>query len=502
MDFQSWSFISYHVKDLIPDFRLSCGCRTRNGEFWEWEVGDWRSSRMLRVLAIDDGDTSFVDVELMPPQEKSEEGYSMPTFILQTHPLDSRFMLRSSGKDVKMASDSIRALVFSEAMPISVIARIYDFTLHPPKLVNESSMKLFKKGHRGAYYYTAPWEPERYGHSSGLKYAMHIVVEDKSGSIHQSDMRFFSVEGKPGEFHLAPLAFLFLGFRWERVFPVLLWSMVSFLVTCLLIPKIFLYQLQKRGGYEEWFISVFIPASSTREVLVKIVKVPYWVMLEGARNRSLWAGMMTYMVFLIIFPWFSGKILGDDYPLGHMSLHGWTVRPSKADPGQTLSGLGVPDIMGIVLPYIYAVVFPLLLLLSALSAERVACEFHITRLEKLQKKMNRETGSQSESSKADAASDNDDSLSKGGGAGSIKEETQGQAESENPFSEKRATEHDHCRLCKRFVRKGLFVGCLLVAYNHWRVCSPHLTFSLCCFFLGASCHVRIVFQAQPRSCSP
>jgi len=381
-------------------------------------------------------------------------------------------MLRSSGK---AASNSIRALVFSEAIPISVIARIYDFTLHLPKLVNESFMKLFKKGQRGAYFYTAAWESERYSQSSGLKYAMQIFVEDKSGSIHQSDMRFFSVEGSPGEFHLAPLAFLFLGFPWERVFPVLLWSMICFLVSSLLIPKLFLYQLQKCGGYEEWVTSVFTPASSTREGLMKIAKVPYWVMLEGARNRPLWAGMMTYMVFLIIFPWFSGRILGDDFPLGHMSLHGWTVQPS---PGQTLSGLGVPDIMGIVLPYIYAVVFPLLLLLSALSAERVACEFHTTRLEKLLKKTN---GSRSESSisrKEDA--DNDDSLCKGEMAGSVKEETH--EESEAPFSEKRGTKHDHCRLCKRFVRKGLVLGCLLVAYNHWRVCNPHLTFPFVLLF--------------------
>jgi hypothetical protein len=208
---------------------------------------------VLRVLAIDNGDTSFVDVELMPPTDRSEGRYTMPTLILQTYPLDSRFMLPGSGKAV---SNSIRALVFSETIPSSVTARIYDFTLKPPKLVNESSMNLFEDNHdgSGAYYYTAPWDSETYRHGSGFKYAMQITVESSSGSICQSDMRFFSVEGEVGEFHLTALAFLVFGFRLERVFPVLLWGMILFLAASLLVPKMFLYQLQKRGRYEEWVV--------------------------------------------------------------------------------------------------------------------------------------------------------------------------------------------------------------------------------------------------------
>lgn len=439
---------------LLSD-RLFCCCRSWDGEFWEWEVGDWRNSRMLRVVAIDNGDTSFVDVELMTPKDKSEEEYLMPTFILQTYPIDSRFMLRTTERVPSMATNSIRALVFAEAIPLSVTARIYDFTARSPKLVNESSMKLFKEGHRGAYYYTAPWQSERYSDSSGMRYGMQIIVEENSGSVHQSDMRFFSVEGIPGEFYLAFLGFVFFGFRWERVFPVLLWSMMLISCASLLIPKLFLYQLQQSGGYEDWVTSVFTPASSSNEVVAKLVKVPFWVMLEGARNRPLWAGMMTYLVFLIIFPWFSGRILGDDYPLGYMSLRGWTVQPS---PGDYVPGLGVPDIMGIVLPYLVFVVFPLLLLLSALSAENVVCELHITRL------LKKTNGSRGESS-ASRETDSDGSLSKGE-----------VVKSEAPVPEQKGTDHhDECRLCKRFVRKGLVVGCLLVAYNHWRVRSPYLT---------------------------
>ncbi|XP_024361562.1 putative metallophosphoesterase At3g03305 [Physcomitrium patens] len=439
--------------------------------FWEWEVGDWRTSRVLRVLAIDNGHTSFVDVELLPPTDKSQAAFSMPTFILQTYPLDSRFMLQS-GENTKVVSDSIRALVFAETIPVTVTVRIYDFTVNPPKLVNESSMELHKgdEPSTGAYYYTAPWESARYHHTgAGFKYAMQIDVEDIRGNICHSEMRFFSVEGEVGEFHLTASAFLVFGFRWEQVFPIYLWGMISFLVAILLIPKLFLYHLQRRGQYEKWLISLFDPASSPREALAKIIKVPFWVMLEGARNSSIWVGMFTYVVFLILFPWFWGRILPDGYPLGYMSVRGWTLKPSKADSEQTLSGLGVPDIMGIVLPYLYGVVLPLLLLLSALSAEKAACEFHITSLGKRQKKTEREPeGIASKTSF-------DPSLFKGGVAGLTKGGVQAHEQLEAPVSsEMRVNKHDNCHLCERLVRKGLVLGCLGVAYNHWRLCSTVL----------------------------
>lgn len=66
---------------------------------------------------------------------------------------------------------------------------------------------------------------------------------------------------------------------------------------------------------------------------MKIVKVLYWVMLEGVRNRFFWVGMMIYMVFLIIFLWFLGKIFGDDYLFGYMFFYGWIVRFFKVDFG-------------------------------------------------------------------------------------------------------------------------------------------------------------------------
>ena len=130
------------VRSCIISYVCHLIRRKHTGEFWEWEMGDWRDSRMMRIMAIDHGHTSFVDVELLSVTDTSEGLFIMPTVILQTYPLDSRFMLQSSGKgadESSAVSKSIRALVFSEPTPASVRARIYDFSSHQPTLVAKNS---------------------------------------------------------------------------------------------------------------------------------------------------------------------------------------------------------------------------------------------------------------------------------------------------------------------------------------------------------------------------
>ena len=436
-------------------------------------MGDWRVSRMMRVLAIDNGHTSFVDVELIPPKATSEMVFTMPTIILQTYPLDSRFMVQGSKKGVTDSTNSIRALVFSERIPVSVMARIYDLGSHPAKLVNESFMKLVDGGidnsQHGAYYYVVPWEREKYVHTSPLKYATQILVEDAAGNISHSEMRVFSANSERGEFHLTALAFLVLGFRWESFFPVLLWSMLLFCSSILMISKIFLSHLQKGDRYEDWVTSVFTPTSDFQGAVGKIVMVPFWASLEAAKNNYLWVGMIVYVSYLIFFPWFSGRVLADDYPIGWLSLHGWTVRPSNDESIHTLSGLAKADMMTIVLPYVYGVLFPLLLMLSALSAERAACEFHLTNIGKILKKRKFITKPRSQAdslnNEVDAAQSSEISASE------VKEEQLGQGELDTllPKEDTEDVRGHHCSLCRRHVRKGLIFGCLAVMFIHWRV---------------------------------
>lgn len=230
--------------------------KREDGNFWEWEMGDWRVSRMMRVMAIDHGHTSFVDVELIPPGDTAEGMFTMPTIILQTYPLDSTFMLRTFVKDSGGSYsllNSIRALVFSEATPASVKARIYDLSSHSLILVHESSMNLSEeRSDHGAQYYTTFWERERYIYNSGLKYAIQIVAESSNGSLSYSEMRIVSAIDDPGKFHLSALAFIVMGFKWETAFPVFLWSIVFLLLSLLVASKVFHFLLEKNGQYEVW----------------------------------------------------------------------------------------------------------------------------------------------------------------------------------------------------------------------------------------------------------
>lgn len=450
-------------------------------------MGDWRSSRMMRVLAIDQGYTSFTDIELIPTKDTSGPRYTMPTVILITYPLDARFMLQSSDA-TKSATESIRALVFCETTPISVRVRIYNVALKHPELLDELNMELIPEGSTkndgGAYIYRTPWNKERYVDKYGRKYGMQVLVRDTRGSVSTSEMRHFSANGVPSKFRLTALAFLVMGFHVENAYPALLWAIIFISLSSLVLPKLFLLHLHRGGGYEAWMASIFTPAENAQSALGKVVKVPFWAILEGCRNNYLWLGLMAYLLSLVFFPWFSGRILADDYPIGHMSIQGWTVKASNMSSSQTISGLGVPDVLATVLPYLYGVLLPLLLMLSALSAERAACEFHVASLGKCQKKrkfmseykLPSETASETEAAQGSATSSSDETITASGEL-PIKEECklQSQGELETLLLKKRGDRKDHyCSLCNRLVRKGLFIGCLAVAFIHWRVLDSFL----------------------------
>ena len=455
---------------------------------------------MMRIMAIDHGHTSFVDVELLSPTDTSEGLFIMPTVILQTYPLDSRFMLQSSGKgadESSAVSKSIRALVFSETTPASVRARIYDFSSHPPTLVAEKFMNVVDEPGRngGAHYYTASWDSSVL--SRGLKYAIQIVAESTNVSLSLSEMRFVSVSGEP-EFRLSVRAFLVMGFNWESVFPFLVWGMIILSASLLVVSKLFLMRLERDGQYEDWVASVFRPSSTRSSALGKVVKVPFWVFVECSRNNLLWVCLMLYLAYLVFFPWFSGRVLADDYPIGRMSLRGWTVKPSNGDSVQAVSGLGIPDIIGIVMSYLCVVMLPLLLMISALSAERAACEFHLQNLARYKKTkpegaLKAAAGDQFDASPGITASSSSEAMVQGSSATDSDSMLQTHGESDPLLSQnlKEPDSGDHqCNLCSRNVRKGLFVGCLAVAFIHWRV-SNSLNSLPASVSISLACHAFI-----------
>lgn len=344
--------------------------KEHSGDFWEWEMGDWRISRMMRVMAIDQGHTSFVDVELIPPEDPAVGDFTMPTVILQTYPLESRYMLQHSPKGAaEDDSNSIRALVFSETTPVWVVAIIYDTSSHSPKKVNSTFMKETSvNASGGAHYFTVGWDWERYVHK---KCAIQIAVKSSNGNVSYSQMRLTSANGEPGNFHLAFLAYLLFGIKWQKVVPKALCSTISLLILLLVASPLFCLWRKKNGTYQEWMTSVFRPPWT----FTKIFKRPFGGLVElFSRNRFVWSLLFSYVLYLVLFPWFSGHVLADDYPSGSMSLYGWTVKPSIGASVHEVSGLGIPDNTLIVVSYLYGVLIPLFLVVSFLSAERTAFE--------------------------------------------------------------------------------------------------------------------------------
>lgn len=191
----------------------------QGGDFWEWEIGDWRAGRIMRIVAIDHGHTSLIDVELIPQEDNSDGEFTMKTIVLQTYPFDSRFMLQASSKEAENSDvvlNSIRALVFSETTPMSVRARICDFSSNPSLVVNESFLKIIEdldEIDRRVHYYVTFWDRDMFIQNGGLRYAIQIVSESTNGILFCSEMRFVSATGEPGEFHLTMLAFLVMSFK-------------------------------------------------------------------------------------------------------------------------------------------------------------------------------------------------------------------------------------------------------------------------------------------------
>ncbi|CAH9051456.1 unnamed protein product [Cuscuta europaea] len=120
--------------------------------FWEWEMGDWKKSRTMRILAVDRGFISFIDLDFRLRVKES-------TIILPTFPPDSRFVFDNSLPVGPTFFNHIRALVFSSSQIVSVVARIYDSKLGSLSLVSESGMmKMQNSSSSRGDLYSCPWD--------------------------------------------------------------------------------------------------------------------------------------------------------------------------------------------------------------------------------------------------------------------------------------------------------------------------------------------------------
>ncbi|KAK9138795.1 hypothetical protein Sjap_009389 [Stephania japonica] len=387
-------------------------------EFWEYEMGDWRKSRLMRVLAIDSGHISFVDINFTTEAKR--------TILLPTFPLDSRFISSSSYQhdyDCNSVDSSffetVRALVFSKSVIVSVVARIYDTRHGHHHLIMEANMRKQENSTREGLY-SVPWNWKAFEDPSPDRFWLQIEATDISGKLTMSELRPFSVNGVGMKIRWTWIEFLVMGCQWANLYYPIFWSVLLFLFSVLITSKVLFSCSSKKYVYKN-----FIYKKSFSSCL-------FWVLAEISSISSVWASMMLYLLYLIFFPWFWGQIFTEGDDRGYMRYKGWTLNIAEASDEQTHHAH--PDIMVIVLPHLCFVVLPTILVTAALCAERtIYREHHLSLSGKKEDDYNQETER--------VATDN----------------------------------HAHgnrSKLCgsNRWARKFLIVICMAVGWKHWQLC--------------------------------
>lgn len=196
-------------------------------DFWEWEMGDWRKSRAFRILAIDRGHVSYVDIDF--------KSGTKPAIILPTFPLDSRFMITSSCRHnyeckpvLPSSYEKIRALVFSVAPVASVVARIYDSKSGNLDLVLETHMIRHADENTTGDLYLAPWNYKAFEDASPDRYWLQIEANDSAGRSTLTELRPFSINGLSLKLSWSWKEFMVMGCQWAALYYPIFWSALYF----------------------------------------------------------------------------------------------------------------------------------------------------------------------------------------------------------------------------------------------------------------------------------
>lgn len=324
-------------------------------EFWEWEMGDWRKSRAMRIVAIDSGFVSFLDMDFKLGLKK--------TIILPTFPLDSRFMSTSSSlhkykcHSIDYSSyETVRALVFSVSPIMSVVARVYDSEPGSLDMVMEAQMSKHVDNSSRGDLYTAVWNFKAFENPSPVRYWLQIEAIDIMGRSSLTELRPFSINGLSGGQSWTWREFMVMGCQWASLYYPIFWACLLFIFSILIIPKVLTFT---KGPY------TYKSFCSNKGFVSGIT----WVLVEFCRLSVVWFGMVGYLFYLILFPWFSGQVFTDgSEERKYMTYKGWVVQ--IFGDSKKLEFIGSPDIMVVVLSHLCFVVLPSVLVAAALAAEK------------------------------------------------------------------------------------------------------------------------------------
>jgi hypothetical protein len=320
--------------------------------FWEWELGDWKDSRLMRILAIDGGAVSFIDHTLKQ---------ALKTSILVTYPTDSRSMNMLESEKGSIRND-INVLVFSHQVIRNVSARVFD-SHNEFKVVEEIPLQLVASSAHRPFFH-AKWNAENYRGPSPTRYWLQVFVLDSHGVKILSEQRPFSVEGKMVIPTSSWLNYLVFEVQWEDMYQVLLWSNVGFITVLLFTPKLLYHFVRRSSSYQRWAVSVLSSPIQQSKVYFWLI----WFLIEGARSKPFWLCLVIYVLWLIEMPWFWGRATSEDGEIAQMYLSGWSMPFRNGDfTGNKLSN---PDVLVITLPFLYLVVVPVIVLTYGLFAEK------------------------------------------------------------------------------------------------------------------------------------
>ncbi|CAN6582348.1 unnamed protein product [Malus baccata var. baccata] len=305
-----------------PYFHSAVNCSTEAPaakEFWEWEMGEWKRSRAMRILAIDRGHVSYVDIDF----KSGTKGQSSCQLFPWTH-------------------GSLRALVFSVSPIASITTKIYDSRPGFLYLVFEAPMHMIGDNTSRGDLFVGPWNHRAFDDPVPNRYWLQIEATDFMGRSTLSDLRPFSVNGLTTTISWTWKEFMVMGCQWAALIYPMLWCAVYFILCVLLIPKAILIFSVRHFTYKN---KGFVNAIGL--VFQELCKLPV-----------AWFGFLGYLFYLILFPWFIGQVFTDGKDKGYMTYMGWVVKSFNQNGKH--KDVGSPDVMVVVLPHLVFVVFPAL----------------------------------------------------------------------------------------------------------------------------------------------
>ncbi|KAG6522628.1 putative metallophosphoesterase At3g03305 isoform X1 [Zingiber officinale] len=358
------NYFQLNIHQGFPSNKDNQNCSSKSispNEFWEWEMGDWRWSRTMRVLAIDYGHVSYVDIDFRLG--------SKDTIILPTFPLDSRFMQRiSSIHDFKCQPERgssyelVRTLVFSKQKIVLVSVKVYDTHYGTPNIVLDSSMERIEgNGTRGDLY-VAPWNWKAFADPSPSRYWLQIEALDNFGKTSYSELRPFSINGLTAQVSWTWKEFFVMGIQWPLIYQPALWAVLSFMFLLVVVPQVLFLCCNKLFPYE------YVRPTNATSIKEHLVDAGLLALMEFPRMTEVWLGLLLYLFYLLYFPWFFGHVFGELNTKASMSYQGWSI--PNFDKNPNLHYVGIPDIMVVVLPHLCFVVLPTILVVGAMVVER------------------------------------------------------------------------------------------------------------------------------------